>query len=209
MNNNLLRKQQQLASHGVHVDIVDRLSPADLNDLCDAADAAIEAGGGFGWVTPPTREVMERYWKGVLVVPERHLLVARIDNIIAGAIQLVEPSRHNEAQSFCAQILGAFMAPWARGKGAGRKLHETTEKLAIEMGYKVIQLDVRDTQKAAIGLYERMGYRRWGTNPTYAFVQGKIVAGHYYSKNIVPAFAMKEEASLTSLISTPDTLPSV
>ena len=27
----------------------------DLADLCDTAEAAIEAGGGFGWLIPPTR----------------------------------------------------------------------------------------------------------------------------------------------------------
>lgn len=171
------------------IDIVEQLTPADLNDLCDATDAAIEAGGGFGWVTPPAREVMERYWRGVMVVPERHLLLARIDGIVCGAVQLVEPSRHNEAQAFSAGLLAAFIAPWARGRGAGRKLTETAEKLALEMGYKVLQLDVRDTQDAAIHMYEKMGYQRWGVNPAYAHIDGKMIAGYYYAKTISPVIA--------------------
>jgi ribosomal protein S18 acetylase RimI-like enzyme len=170
----------------IAIEIVDRLTPADLNDLCDATDAAIEAGGGFGWVALPAREVLERYWKGVLVVPERHLLLARMDGVVCGAAQLVEPSRHNEAQVFSAQLLASFIAPWARGHGAGRKLAETAEKLALEMGYKVLQLDVRDTQTAAIHLYESMGYRRWGVNPAYAVVEGKMLSGYFYSKFISP-----------------------
>ncbi len=172
----------------VTIEIMDRLPPADLNDLCDATDAAIEGGGGFGWVSLPAREVLERYWKGVLVVPERHLMLARMDGVVCGAAQLVEPSRHNEAQSFSAQVLASFVAPWARGHGAGRKLIETAEKLALEMGYKVLNLDVRETQEAAIRLYEAMGYRRWGTNPAYAFVNNRIIAGHYYTKIISPLF---------------------
>lgn len=173
----------------VTIEIMDRLPPADLNDLCDATDAAIEGGGGFGWVSLPAREVLERYWKGVLVVPERHLLLARMDGVVCGAAQLVEPSRHNEAQSFSAQVLASFVAPWARGRGAGRKLVETAEKLALEMGYKVLQLDVRETQESAIRLYESMGYRRWGVNPAYAFVSGRVIAGYYYTKVISPLFA--------------------
>lgn len=173
----------------VTIEIVDKLSPADLHDLCDATDAAIEAGGGFGWINLPAREVLERYWRGVLVVPERHLLLARIDGSVCGAAQLVEPTRHNEAQAFTAQILASFIAPWARSKGAGQKLVETAEKLALEMGYKVLQLDVRETQDAAIKLYEKMGYRRWGTNPAYAMVQGRVIAGYYYTKVISPLFA--------------------
>ncbi|MEZ0225620.1 MAG: N-acetyltransferase family protein [Alphaproteobacteria bacterium] len=179
----------------VTIEIMDRLSPADLNDLCDATDAAIEGGGGFGWVTLPAREVLERYWKGVLVVPERHLLLARMDGVVCGAAQLVEPSRHNEAQSFSAQVLASFVAPWARSRGAGRKLVETAEKLALEMGYKVLQLDVRETQDAAIRLYEAMGYRRWGVNPAYAFVSNRVIAGYYYTKVISPLFTPKGVAS--------------
>jgi len=178
----------------VTIEIVDRLTPADLNDLCDSTDAAIEAGGGFGWVTLPAREVLERYWKGVLVVPERHLLLARIDGMVCGAAQLVEPTRHNEAQAFTAQLLASFVTPWARRRGAGRKLVETAEKLAMEMGYKVLQLDVRETQSAAIALYEKMGYRRWGTNPAYAMVQGRVIAGHYYTKIISPLFTAQPVA---------------
>lgn len=172
----------------ITIDIVETLTPADLNDLCDATDAAVEAGGGFGWIEPPAREVMERYWKGVTVVPERHLLLARMDGIVCGAVQLVEPSRHNEAQAFSAQLLAAFIAPWARGRGAGRQLTETAEKLAKDMGYKVLQLDVRDTQAAAIHLYESLGYKRWGVNPAYAQVDGKIISGYFYSKTIAPFF---------------------
>lgn len=172
----------------LNIEIADAISPADLNDLCDATDSAIEAGGGFGWITPPPREVLERYWRGVLVVPERHLLLARLDGIVCGAAQVVEPSRHNEAQAFSATLAGSFIAPWGRSRGAGRKLTETAEKLAQEMGYKVLQLDVRETLTAAVAMYEDMGYKKWGTNPAYAMVDGKMVAGFHYSKTIAPLF---------------------
>lgn len=168
----------------IQIEMIDELSPADLNDLCDATDAAVESGGGFGWIKPPAREVMERYWKGVLVVPERHLIVARRDDVVCGAVQVIEPSRHNEAQAFCANIVACFTAPWARGQGAGRKLMETAEQLAIEMGYKVMQVDVRETQVHAIELFEKLGYVRWGVNPAYAFVDGGMIRGFYYTKTL-------------------------
>lgn len=186
-------REKAQASSPVAIEIVDKLTPADLNDLCDATDAAVEAGGGFGWVALPARDVMERYWKGVLVVPERHLLIARIDGVVCGAAQLVEPSRHNEAQAFSAQLLASFIAPWARGRGAGRRLAETAEQLAVEMNYKVLQLDVRETQHAALHLYESMGYRRWGINPAYAMVDGKMIAGYFYTKFIGPCAPAAEK----------------
>ena len=46
-----------------------------LDDLCEATESAIAEGGGFGWLKPPPRQVLENYWKGTLLVPERWLVV--------------------------------------------------------------------------------------------------------------------------------------
>src|SRR3954471_15142921 len=136
------------------VERVTKFRTGDLNDLCEAADLAIRDGGGFGWIDPPTRDVMERYWKGVLVVPERHLFIARLDGVVAGSAQLIGPPRNNEAQAQSAQLTTAFVAPWARGHGLARMLTRAVEGMARELGYKVLNLDVRETQRAAIALYE-------------------------------------------------------
>lgn len=174
------------------VELANALPLADLHDLCDAADAAIDAGGGFGWLKPPAREVMEKYWRGVLVVPERHLLVARMDGMLCGSLQLIEPTRYNEAQACTANLLACFVAPWARGQGIGHKLLETAEKIAADMGYKVLHLDIRETQTAAISMVESMGYIRWGTNPTYAMVDSRFIAGHFYTKALRAPFIPKK-----------------
>ena len=43
--------------------------------------AAIIDGGGFGWVNAPGRLALETYFRGVLLVPERELFVARLNGI--------------------------------------------------------------------------------------------------------------------------------
>jgi ribosomal protein S18 acetylase RimI-like enzyme len=53
----------------------------------------------------------------------------------------------------------------------------------------VLNLDVRESQDAAIGLYESLDYRRWGTNPHYAWVGQRWVAGHFYAKDLSRAAA--------------------
>lgn len=166
------------------VEQVRELSAADLNDLCDATDAAIEGGGGFGWVKLPAREVLERYWQGVLTMPARMMFVARLDGVICGSVQLVMPPKNNEAQSFSVQLTANFMAPWARGHGLARMLIETAEQKARAAGYSVINLDVRETQEAAIKLYESLGYTSLGVHPYYARVDGNVVKGRYYFKVI-------------------------
>ena len=166
----------------IQVEVAEKLKPADRHDLCDAAEAAILEGGGFGWLTPPPREVLETYWRGVLAVPERSLLIARLDGVVAGSAQLVRPTRNNEAQAHAATLTTAFVAPWARSHGVARALVLAVEETARAEGYAVLNLDVRETQTAAIALYENLGYKRWGAHPHYARVGGDWVAGYFYSK---------------------------
>jgi len=171
------------------VDALSEFHGPDLSDLCDAAEAAIADGGGFGWVKKPPRHIMEAYWKGVLLVPDRHLFVARLEGTIAGSAILVRPPRNNEAQAFAAQLSGAFIAPWARGHGLSRRLIERVEDGARALGVQVLNLDVRESQKAAIQIFESLGYRRWGTHPAYARVGGQAISGYYYWKPLTPEAA--------------------
>ena len=163
------------------VERISRFTDEDLHDLCEAADAAIIDGGGFGWVTPPGRKALERYFKGVLLVPERELFCARLEGRMVGSAQLVRPPRNNEAQAFAAHLMHSFIAPYARGHGLARLLTHRVEEGARALGYYLLNLDVRETQDAAIALYESMGYIRWGVHPMYARVGGKTIRGvHYY-----------------------------
>lgn len=166
------------------------LKGVDLEDLCDATEKAIEDGGGFGWLRMPPRETLERYWQGVLANPVRRLFVARLDGVIAGSAQLIKPTRNNEAQAFAAQLMSAFIAPWARGYGLARRLTETVEIAAKAEGIAVLKLDVRETQQAAIRLYDSMGYHRYAIDPVYARVGGRFVRGYCYAKVLDPAVSV-------------------
>ncbi len=166
------------------VERLTRFANPDLHDLCDAAEAAILDGGGFGWLSPPERHTMEAYWKGVLVVPERELFVARLDRTIAGSAQLVRPPRNNEAQAYVGHLTTSFIAPWARGHGLARMLVLAIETAAREADLRVLNLDIRQSQEAAIRLYESLGYRCWGVHPHYAWIEDHWVTGRYYLKDL-------------------------
>lgn len=158
------------------------LKPSDLHDLCDATIDAIESGGGFGWVTPPQLETLERYWSGTIAIPDRQVFIGRLDGVVCGAAQLVRPPRTNEAQAHTHWLVGNFVAPWARGHGVARGITDTAIAAAREAGAKLLMLDVRATQTVAIHIYESRGFVRWATHPFYALVDGQPVAGHYYMK---------------------------
>ena len=156
----------------------------DLQELCEATEEAIRDGSGFGWLTPPPREVLEAHWSGVLLVPQRHLFIARLEGTVAGSVQLVTPPANNEAGAHKARLETFFIAPWARGHGLARALLARVEDHARKMAFMSLDLDVRATQKDAIRLYERSGYTRWGIRPDYALVGGELIEGYFYSKKL-------------------------
>lgn len=174
------------AVRSLSVERVDALSDAEMADLCEATDAAIIEGGGFGWLAPQGREALARHFRGVMLVPERELFVARLDGHPVGSAQLVRPVRNNEAQAWAAQLTHAYIAPYARGHGLARMLVRRVEERAAALGHRVLNLDVRETQATAIALFEGEGYTRWGTHPAYARVEGRTVAGHHYYKTLEP-----------------------
>ena len=175
------------ATPALAVERITGLVDEDLGALCEAADSAIIDGGGFGWVKPPGRRALERYFQGVLLVPERELFAARLDGVIVGSAQLVRPPRNNEAQAFAASLMHEFVAPYARGHGLARMMIRRVEDRARALGYQVLNLDVRETQDVAIGLYESLGFERWGIHPHYARADGRTLRGMFYTKLIQPA----------------------
>ena len=168
--------------------VEEQLSINDLNDLCDATDAAIEDGGGFGWVDLPSRDILESYWRGVITAPTRKLFVARLDGTICGTAQLVLPPKNNEAQGHIVQLTTNFIAPWARGYGLAKMLLEEVEKKSVKDGYAVINLDVRETMDKAISLYESMGYEKFGFHHYSVRIHGETVKSFYYCKVVNPKF---------------------
>jgi ribosomal protein S18 acetylase RimI-like enzyme len=168
------------AVHELSVERVEILEPHDMADLCDATNAAIVDGGGFGWLEAQSRSSLERHFGGILLIPDREFFVARLDREVVGSAQLIRPPRHNEAQAFSAQLAHAFIAPYARGFGLARMLVRRVEQRAAALGLRVINLDVRATQTNAIALFEGLGYTRWGTHPAYARSHGQTIPGYFY-----------------------------
>ena len=151
-------------------------------------DAAIIDGGGFGWVNPPGRRALESYFRGVLLVPERELFVARLNGDIVGSAQLVRPPRNNEAQAFAAQLMHSFIAPYARGHGLAR-----TADAARGGAARATRLPRAESRCAGNpdggdhGCTNRIGFVRWGEHPGYARVRGKTVRGFFLLQAPAPA----------------------
>lgn len=174
------------STHKLSVEKKTTLSDNELNELAVATEDAIRDGIGFNWMTPPMRETLESYWRGVLMVPTRSLFIARLDNVIAGSIQLLRPSKSKETSAFAATVEAHFVAPWARGHGLAPMLLEAAEREAAKEGFAVINLSVRESQARALEVYRTHGYTEWGTMPYYEFVNASMVSGHYFYKKLEP-----------------------
>ena len=168
----------------ISVERCERITETELMELCEATNAAIIEGGGFGWLEPQGQDILMRHFRGVLLVPERELFLAKLNGRVVGSAQLVRPPRNNEAQAIGAQLTHAYVAPYARGIGLARALVRFVEDRAAALGHRVLNLDVRETQLAAIQIFEALGYTRWGTHPAYARVKGRTVKGHFFLRVI-------------------------
>lgn len=166
---------------GAGIEKLEEGDELDIENLCDATNEAIIDGEGFGWLTPPPRHTLEAFWRGVLLMPDRNLYVARMDGVIVGSIQLVKPAANNQAGAFAATLATFFIAPWARGHGLARGLLTEAILAARKQGYRTLDLNVRADRAAAITLFEAAGFERWGEKPQYAMVNRQYVPGYYYS----------------------------
>lgn len=170
----------------ISVEKLTQIKSVDMVDLISATIDAISDGIGFNWISPPMPEVLEGYWKGVQIVPERSLFGGRLDGTLAASIQLVRPSKSKETSAFAVNIEGHFVAPWARGHGLAKALLDAAEREASKEGYSLIRLSVRKTQERALKVYRDNGYVEWGTLPYYEIVNARMVAGHFFYKKLVP-----------------------
>ncbi|MCG8490786.1 MAG: GNAT family N-acetyltransferase [Sneathiellales bacterium] len=166
------------------IERITELNGADLEDLCEASNQAILDGNGFGWLTPPERSVQEAFWNGVVTIPVREVYAARLEGGIVGSGQLVKPFSNNEAGAHIAQISTFFIAPYARGHGLGIGLLSVIEQSAARQGFRILEVDVRETQSAAISLIENNGFEKWAVKNDYAWNGQKFVDGFYYKKNL-------------------------
>ena len=168
----------------ISVDTISKLSEVDLADLCNITEQAISAGGGFGWLRVPTREILNNYWKEIIDDNFSDLIVGRLNGVIAGTLQLSYETPNIESRKNIAQIKRHFVAPWARGYGLAKSMIDFSEQKAKEDNIKSIQLAVRETQDAAVKLFSNKEYKVWGENPYYAFVNGSFIKGIYFYKNL-------------------------
>lgn len=60
----------------------------------------------------------------------------------------------------CAEIQKLYLSDQAKGNGLGKRLMQEAEETARAMQYHCLYLETHSALKAAIGLYEKLGFQR-------------------------------------------------
>jgi len=74
---------------------------------------------------------------------------------------------HTERKSAVGHILTVDVSPEHRRKGIAQKLLEEMERIFKEKGVKLCYLEAREDNVAALGLYQKSGYRKIGRLRNY------------------------------------------
>lgn len=102
-----------------------------------------------------TDRISRAQWRRHIASSSACVLVAGPAGRVDGAAVVFQ--RHNSTR---ARLYSLAVAEAARGSGLAKGLLAASEAEARRRGCDVLELEVRTDNRAAIGLYERQGYRR-------------------------------------------------
>jgi putative acetyltransferase len=101
--------------------------------------------------------------------PNVHFFIARLDGIAVGCGGV-------EISDGYAEVKRVYARPAVRGLGVAKALMAQVEKEARDAGVRSLRLETGTEQKAAIGLYERLGFRSCGPFGAYAVMPANAIA---------------------------------
>jgi len=131
-----------------------QIRPARLSDL--DAIFALEAAAFSG------DRLSRRSLRAFIQSARRPLRVAICDNRLAGYALVVLRQGTSTARLYSIAVDPSFGR-----RGIGRALLRACERYAHSHGRRALRLEVRHDNSAAIALYERLNFRRFGRHENY------------------------------------------
>ena len=95
---------------------------------------------------------------------ERELmLLAFVEGKHVGNCSLMSLAPYKRYQHRCEVAIALYKEYW--GLGIGKAMLETVLKVAASLGYEQAELEVVAENESAISLYEKLGFKKYGTFP--------------------------------------------
>lgn len=136
--------------------------------LAELLQDAVDNGASVGYLAPLSAADAAAYWSPLIAgldPAQRQLLVAVVDGVLAGTVQLVLETRPNGNHR--AEVAKLLVHTEYRRRGVATALMHALEMEARAAGRTLLVLDTQ-TGEPAEGLYLALGYVRTGIVPGYA-----------------------------------------
>ncbi|MCU5517306.1 GNAT family N-acetyltransferase, partial [Bacillus wiedmannii] len=127
----------------------------DMEELSKLLKTVVDDGASIGFLPPLEQIESTKYWETVLA-PEVILYVAKINNEVAGSIQLHLVTKPNGIHR--AEICKLMTHPNFRRNGIGRSLMQKAEERAKQENRSLIVLDTREGDPSN-RLYKSLDYK--------------------------------------------------
>jgi len=152
------------------VDIVAlRSSPEVVASLADLLIETVAAGGSVSFMHPLAPERARAFWEQSLATAAdggRVVLGAMEDGQVVGTVTLLLDCPPNQPHR--GEIAKMMTRVSRRGRGIARALMLEAERIAVERGRTLLNLDTAEEDGAG-PFYEKLGFVRVGVIPDYAY----------------------------------------
>lgn len=119
----------------------------------------------------------------MLLAPDWILFVAEVEDRLAGSVGMIRRKHRKAAHKM--NVWGMYVSPAHRGRGIAAALLDAAIAHARSMGdISWLELGVSDSAAAAQRLYERAGFRVWGSEPDALRYGGRSVAEFHMSLDL-------------------------
>ncbi|MBE7128680.1 GNAT family N-acetyltransferase [Bacillus mycoides] len=153
----------------------------DIEELSELLKTVVNDEASIGFLPPLEQKEATNYWQTILA-PEVILYVAKINNEVAGSIQLHLVTKPNGIHR--AEICKLMTHPNFRRNGIGRLLMQKAEERAKQEKRSLLVLDTREGDPSN-RLYKSLDYQEVGKIPEYAISpNGELDATVIYYKMI-------------------------
>lgn len=139
-----------------------------IEALADILIETVAHGGSVSFMHPLSPQDARAFWTVSLAEADRGrrvVLGAREGTELIGTVTLLLDCPPNQPHR--AEIAKMMTRVSHRGRGVARTLLAEAERIAVQQGRTIINLDTAE-EDGASGFYEKMGYNRVGVIPEYA-----------------------------------------
>jgi ribosomal protein S18 acetylase RimI-like enzyme len=159
--------------------------PQVIAALADLIIDTVANGGSVSFMHPLAPEMATAFWTNSLAAAdrgERVVLGVYDGELLVATVTLLLECPPNQPHR--AEIAKMMTRMTHRGQGIARSLMQIAERMAVERGKTLLNLDTAADEGAA-GFYEGLGFQKTGIIPDYALKpHGGLTATIIYWKRI-------------------------